>query len=163
MKHVQPNKAKSFAARARRDYKIRSGKYYYASVDELDISPRLRNILLREGIRTAGNASLLSEKEYLAIKGIGPKSVRELTAALREIGTDINHPLTEMSRGVLKAVLKEVRDKLSKRTKLIEGLFGRKINCIDDCFDDEVEEDCDDYDGYAYYDEDIDDYVYYND
>lgn len=57
-------------------------------VSDLSFSPRTSNSLARANIRTVGELARTSDKELLAIKNFGKKSLAEVHAKLKELGID---------------------------------------------------------------------------
>lgn len=61
-------------------------------VSDLSFSPRTSNSLARANIRTVGELARTSDKELLAIKNFGKKSLAEVHAKLKELGIDRETP-----------------------------------------------------------------------
>ena len=99
-----------FIGNIRVDYRVRSEDLSDIGFAALGVSPRITRALRRGGIDTVEKATLLYKKDFLAVKGIGPKSFREIVTALRRVGLDVNRPLTEMNRGDLEAMSEKVRE-----------------------------------------------------
>ncbi len=63
-----------------------------APIDELKLAPRAAASLHREGISTLGDLVAKADHELLAIDGIGPASVAEISAKLSERGLTLGQP-----------------------------------------------------------------------
>ena len=61
-------------------------------IEELNLPVRSFNSLRREGVHTVGGLAARSEKELLAIDGLGPQSIKEIKAKLAEHGLTLTAP-----------------------------------------------------------------------
>lgn len=68
--------------------KTKPGKAVVGSeIEELKISARAKNALIKAGIKTKAEVLKLSDEELKRIKGLGEKSVKEIKKALRRLKT----------------------------------------------------------------------------
>ncbi len=58
-------------------------------IDDLEISSRTANILLKNNIKTASGISKKTEKSLLKLEGMGDKGVMEIKSALKKIDMDL--------------------------------------------------------------------------
>jgi carbon monoxide dehydrogenase subunit G len=61
-------------------------------IEELNLPVRSFNSLRREGVHTVGGLAGRTEKELLAIDGLGPQSIKEIKAKLAERGLALTTP-----------------------------------------------------------------------
>jgi carbon monoxide dehydrogenase subunit G len=61
-------------------------------IEELNLPVRSFNSLRREGVHTVGGLAARTEKELLAIDGLGPQSIKEIKAKLAEHGLTLTTP-----------------------------------------------------------------------
>ena len=61
-------------------------------IEELNLPVRSFNSLRREGVHTVGGLAGRTEKELLAIDGLGPQSIKEIKAKLAEHGLALTTP-----------------------------------------------------------------------
>jgi carbon monoxide dehydrogenase subunit G len=61
-------------------------------IEELNLPVRSFNSLRREGVHTVGGLAARTEKELLAIDGLGPQSIKEIKAKLAEHGLALATP-----------------------------------------------------------------------
>jgi carbon monoxide dehydrogenase subunit G len=61
-------------------------------IEELNLPVRSFNSLRREGVHTVGGLAARTEKELLAIDGLGPQSIKEIKAKLAEHGLALTTP-----------------------------------------------------------------------
>jgi len=61
-------------------------------IEELNLPVRSYNSLRREGVHTVGSLTTRTEKELLAIDGLGPQSVREIRQRLADWGLALGSP-----------------------------------------------------------------------
>ena len=61
-------------------------------IEELNLPVRSFNSLRREGVHTVGGLAGRTEKELLAIDGLGPQSIKEIKAKLAERGLALTAP-----------------------------------------------------------------------
>ena len=61
-------------------------------IEELDLPVRSFNSLRREGVHTVGSLAARTEKELLAIDGLGPQSVKEIRSKLADHGLALTAP-----------------------------------------------------------------------
>ena len=61
-------------------------------IEELNLPVRSFNSLRREGVHTVGGLTARTEKELLAIDGLGPQSIKEIKAKLGERGLALTTP-----------------------------------------------------------------------
>lgn len=61
-------------------------------IDELELSVKTANALMRAQIETIGDLVQKTERELLALKGFGPKSAQELKEILAELGLSLGTP-----------------------------------------------------------------------
>jgi carbon monoxide dehydrogenase subunit G len=61
-------------------------------IEELNLPVRSYNSLRREGVHTVGSLTARTEKELLAIDGLGPQSVREIRQRLADWGLALGSP-----------------------------------------------------------------------
>lgn len=65
---------------------------YLCSIDELELSTRARYCLLGEGIHSLGELTERSRAELLEIPNLGPVSLKEIKAALAQLGLSLSPP-----------------------------------------------------------------------
>jgi carbon monoxide dehydrogenase subunit G len=70
-------------------------------IEELNLPVRSFNSLRREGVHTVGGLAARTEKELLAIDGLGPQSIREIKGKLADHGLTLTTPgaATEAATG----------------------------------------------------------------
>ncbi len=70
-------------------------------IEELDLPVRSFNSLRREGVHTVGSLAARTEKELLAIDGLGPQSIKEIKRKLADHGLALTTPglTTEAATG----------------------------------------------------------------
>jgi carbon monoxide dehydrogenase subunit G len=61
-------------------------------IEELNLPVRSFNSLRREGVHTVGGLTARTEKELLAIDGLGPQSIKEIKAKLADRGLALTTP-----------------------------------------------------------------------
>jgi hypothetical protein len=61
-------------------------------IEELNLPVRSFNSLRREGVHTIGGLTARTEKELLAIDGLGPQSIKEIKAKLADRGLALTTP-----------------------------------------------------------------------
>jgi carbon monoxide dehydrogenase subunit G len=61
-------------------------------IEELNLPVRSFNSLRREGVHTVGGLTARTEKELLAIDGLGPQSIKEIRAKLADRGLALTTP-----------------------------------------------------------------------
>jgi carbon monoxide dehydrogenase subunit G len=61
-------------------------------IEELNLPVRSFNSLRREGVHTVGGLAARTEKELLAIDGLGPQSIKEIKAKLADRGLALTTP-----------------------------------------------------------------------
>ena len=61
-------------------------------IEEMNLPVRSFNSLRREGVHTVGGLAARTEKELLAIDGLGPQSIKEIKAKLAEHGLTLTTP-----------------------------------------------------------------------
>ena len=61
-------------------------------IEELDLPVRSFNSLRREGVHTVGGLAARTEKELLAIDGLGPQSIKEIKGRLADHGLTLTTP-----------------------------------------------------------------------
>jgi carbon monoxide dehydrogenase subunit G len=61
-------------------------------IEELNLPVRSYNSLRREGVHTVGGLTARTEKDLLAIDGLGPQSVREIRQRLADWGLSLSSP-----------------------------------------------------------------------
>jgi hypothetical protein len=61
-------------------------------IEELNLPVRSFNSLRREGVHTVGGLAARTEKELLAIDGLGPQSVKEIKTKLADRGLALSTP-----------------------------------------------------------------------
>ena len=61
-------------------------------IEELNLPVRSFNSLRREGVHTVGGLTARTEKELLAIDGLGPQSIKEIKAKLADRGLALSTP-----------------------------------------------------------------------
>ena len=61
-------------------------------IEELDLPVRSFNSLRREGVHTVGSLAARTEKELLAIDGLGPQSIKEIRSKLADHGLALTAP-----------------------------------------------------------------------
>ena len=61
-------------------------------IEELDLPVRSFNSLRREGVHTVGSLAARTEKELLAIDGLGPQSIKEIKRKLADHGLALTTP-----------------------------------------------------------------------
>ena len=61
-------------------------------IEELDLPVRSFNSLRREGVHTVGGLAARTEKELLAIDGLGPQSIKEIKSRLANHGMTLTTP-----------------------------------------------------------------------
>ena len=61
-------------------------------IEELDLPVRSFNSLRREGVHTVGSLAARTEKELLAIDGLGPQSIKEIRSKLADHGLALTTP-----------------------------------------------------------------------
>jgi len=61
-------------------------------IEELDLPVRSFNSLRREGVHTVGSLAARTEKELLAIEGLGPQSIKEIRSKLADHGLALAAP-----------------------------------------------------------------------
>ena len=74
-------------------------------IEELALPVRSFNSLRREGVHTVGGLAARTEKELLAIDGLGPQSIREIKSRLADHGLALTTPgvSTEAATGTAAA------------------------------------------------------------
>lgn len=65
----------------------------YASINELDLTPRVYNALWRNEIRTVAQAVALSDDDFLRMRYVGVKTLGEFRACLSAHGLERDRPL----------------------------------------------------------------------
>ncbi len=58
-------------------------------VEEMDISPRTANILIKNNIKTASGLTRRTEESLLGLEGIGDKGIEEIKKGLKKIGLEL--------------------------------------------------------------------------
>jgi carbon monoxide dehydrogenase subunit G len=61
-------------------------------IEELHLPVRSYNSLRREGVHTVGSLTARTEKDLLAIDGLGPRSVEEIRQRLADLGLSLGSP-----------------------------------------------------------------------
>jgi carbon monoxide dehydrogenase subunit G len=61
-------------------------------IEELHLPVRSYNSLRREGVHTVGGLTARTEKDLLAIDGLGPQSVKEIRQRLADLGLSLGSP-----------------------------------------------------------------------
>ena len=74
-------------------------------IEELNLPVRSFNSLRREGVHTVGGLAARTEKELLAIDGLGPQSIKEIKGKLADHGLTLTTPAatTEAATGTTAA------------------------------------------------------------
>ncbi len=72
-------------------------------IEELNLPVRSFNSLRREGVHTVGGLTARTEKELLAIDGLGPQSVKEIKGKLADRGLTLTTPGVDAAAGAAAA------------------------------------------------------------
>ena len=72
-------------------------------IEELNLPVRSFNSLRREGVHTVGGLTARTEKELLAIDGLGPQSIREIKSKLADRGLTLTTPGVDEATGAAAA------------------------------------------------------------
>lgn len=105
-------------------------------IHTLDISNRIKNILVRYKIYTLQDISKCTQEDVHKFRGMGPEAFKELDAALKKKGIILTSYLEEtkdFSKGfskeeryeIYKAGLKSMKDVLTLSIKELDTTFGR--------------------------------------
>lgn len=84
-------------------------KKLFVSVDDLNLSARSHNSLIRSNIKYLGDLVLMNEKELAEIKNLGKKSLDEIKAKLEECGYPVGSELAESVMNALKQKLQQLK------------------------------------------------------
>jgi len=68
-------------------------------IEELNLPVRSFNSLRREGVHTVGGLTARTEKELLAIDGLGPQSIKEIKGKLADRGLTLTTPGVDAAAG----------------------------------------------------------------
>jgi hypothetical protein len=68
-------------------------------IEELNLPVRSYNSLRREGVHTVGGLTVRTEKDLLAIEGLGPQSVKEIRQRLADWGLSLSSPAAAGAAG----------------------------------------------------------------
>ena len=133
---VQVRKIREEAQKEEPKVEIQSGdkgfkRKSYISLECLDISVKAYNMLVRDGIRTLEELRYKTEEELLKIKGMGPKTLKELKQKMRAIIPEDEEIFIEDTRQETEVLI----DELHISDELFNILKSANVNTVADLRD----------------------------